>query len=80
MRIFAGMKKYRITERDYLKAHRKARREEEIDRHDRPVRIGGVKPSKKRYDRKREKAVLKKLPFFVRQISCGFVRTAAPAG
>lgn len=48
MRIFAGMKKYGITEKDYLKAHRKARREEEIDRHDRPVRIGGVKPSKKR--------------------------------
>ena len=33
------MKKHKITEQDYLKAHRKAGREEEIARHGRPVGI-----------------------------------------
>lgn len=57
------MKKHKITERDYLKAHRKAGREEEIARHGRPVGLHAVHKSKKAYDRKREKAGLKNLPF-----------------
>lgn len=57
--------KMRITREDYLKANRKASREEEIEAHGHPLRIGGVHKSKKVYDRKRSKAVLKKaLPYF----------------
>lgn len=57
------MKKHKITEQDYLKAHRKAGREEEIARHGRPVGLHAVHKSKKAYDRKREKAGLRNLPF-----------------
>ena len=57
------MKKHRITEQDYLRAHRKAGREEEIARHGRPVGLHAVHKSKKAYDRKREKAGLRNLPF-----------------
>ena len=49
--------KKRITEQDYLKAHRKASREEEIARHGRPVGQSRVHRSKK------TKAGLKRLPF-----------------
>lgn len=52
------MKKQKITQQDYLKAHRKASREEEIARHGRPARFRAVHKSKKAYDRKREKAGL----------------------
>lgn len=60
------MKRHKITQQDYLKAHRKASREEEIARHGKPA---GLRPkthrSKKTYDRKREKAGIRKiLPFF----------------
>ena len=55
--------KKRITEQDYLKAHRKASREEEIARHGRPVGQSRVHRSKKAYDRKKTKAGLKRLPF-----------------
>lgn len=55
--------KKRITEQDYLKAHRKASREEEIARHGRPVGQSRVHRSKKVYDRKKTKAGLKRLPF-----------------
>ena len=55
--------KKRITEQDYLKAHRKASREEEIARHSRPVGQSRVHRSKKAYDRKKTKAGLKRLPF-----------------
>ncbi|MGN0045400.1 hypothetical protein [Alistipes indistinctus] len=47
--------KKRITEQDYLKAHRKASREEEIARHGRPVGQSRVHRSKKAYDRKRRR-------------------------
>lgn len=58
--------KMRITREDYLKANRKASREEEIVAHGHPVRIGGVHKSKKVYDRKRSKAEMKKaLPYFL---------------
>ena len=53
--LMAEMKK-RITEQDYLKAHRKASREEEIARHGRPVGQSRVHRSKKAYDRKKTKA------------------------
>lgn len=56
--------KFKITRADYLKAARKARREEEIAEHLRPVNINRVHKSKKVYNRKRNKADLKKdLPF-----------------
>lgn len=57
------MKKQKITQQDYLKAHRKASREEEIAQHGRPARLRAVHKSKKTYDRKREKAGLRSLPF-----------------
>ncbi len=57
------MKKQKITQQDYLKAHRKASREEEITQHGRPARLRAVHKSKKTYDRKREKAGLRNLPF-----------------
>lgn len=56
------MKNRKITQQDYLRAHCKASREEEIARHGKPV---GLRPktyrSKKTYDRKREKAGIKKM-------------------
>ena len=60
-----NMKKRQITQQDYLMAHRKASREEEIARHGKPV---GLRPkthcSKKTYNRKKEKAGIRKiLPF-----------------
>lgn len=58
-----NMKKQKITQQDYLKAHRKASREEEITQHGRPARLRAVHKSKKTYDRKREKAGLRNLPF-----------------
>jgi hypothetical protein len=54
------MKKHKITQQDYLKAHRKASREEEIGRHGRAASLRpAVHRSKKTYNRKREKAGLK---------------------
>lgn len=55
----------KITQEDYLKANRKASREEEIKAHGHPLRIGGVHKSKKVYDRRKSKAEMKKaLPYF----------------
>ena len=48
--------KKKITERDYIKANRKASREAEIKYHTRPVRLERVHKSKKVYDRKRQEA------------------------
>ncbi|MCB6972167.1 MULTISPECIES: hypothetical protein [Butyricimonas] len=57
--------KTKITREDYLKATRKARREEEIREHLHPVNISRVHKSKKVYNRKRSKAALnKELPYF----------------
>ena len=75
------MKKHKITEQDYLKAHRKAGREEEIARHGRPVGLHAVHKSKKAYDRKREKAGLRNLPFpFYLFAEYAGPLTTAPAG
>jgi len=41
----------KIGEKDYMKANRKAAREEEIDAHGKPVRFGGMHKSKKQYNR-----------------------------
>lgn len=58
------MKTLKITEQDYLKAHRKASREEEIALHGQPVRQRpSVHRSEKIYNRKRAKAGKKLLPF-----------------
>lgn len=58
------MKKRTFTQRDYIKANRRASRLEEIENHSRPVSIAGVHKSKKVYDRKRVKAEMKKaLPY-----------------
>ncbi|MFV0555029.1 MAG: hypothetical protein ACK5LR_10055 [Mangrovibacterium sp.] len=59
------MKTMKITQRDYIKANRKASREAEIENHNRPVSFHRVHKSKKVYDRKRSKAEQKKaLPYF----------------
>lgn len=50
--------KFKITRADYLKAMRKARRDEEIREHLHPVNINRVHKSKKVYNRKRNKADL----------------------
>jgi len=42
----------KIGEKDFMKANRKASREEEIERHGKPVRIGGLHKSKTNYTRK----------------------------
>lgn len=66
------MKKQKITQQDYLKAHRKASREEEIAQHGRPARLRAVHKSKKTYDRKREKAGLRSLPFSFSAVNPGW--------
>ncbi len=50
--------KKKITEQDYVKAHRKASREEEIALHGHPLPRKRVHKSKKQYDRKKIKAGL----------------------
>lgn len=58
------MKKRTFTQRDYIKANRRASRLAEIENHSRPVSIAGIHKSKKVYDRKRVKAEIKKaLPY-----------------
>lgn len=58
------MKKRTFTQRDYIKANRRASRLAKIENHSRPVSIAGVHKSKKVYDRKRVKAEIKKaLPY-----------------
>ncbi|MBP7485885.1 MAG: hypothetical protein KA789_00415 [Parabacteroides sp.] len=56
------MKKQKITQNDYIKAHRKASREEEIQNHTHPINYGRVQQSKKVYNRKKDKADDKGLP------------------
>lgn len=63
-------KKFRITEKDFLLANRKASREEEIAQYGKQILFRTIKQkSKKVYDRKRlKKAGIKitdDLPFFV---------------
>ena len=57
--------KTRITQQDYIKAFRKASREQEIEAHQKPVfqRLN-VHQSKKIYNRKKAKASDKNLPCF----------------
>mgnify|MGYP000252279715 CR=1 FL=1 len=65
------MKKQKITQNDYIKAHRKASREEEIQNHTHPINYGRVQQSKKVYNRKKDKADDKGLPgFFMSITSC----------
>ncbi|MCD7794222.1 MAG: hypothetical protein LUH46_05060 [Alistipes sp.] len=72
------MKKQKISQQDYLKAHRKASREEEIEQHGRPARFRAVHKSKKAYDRKREKAGSSDLPFsFYQEMLASPPRTTA---
>ncbi|MFI3262628.1 MAG: hypothetical protein R3Y26_06945 [Rikenellaceae bacterium] len=60
------MKQLKITEKDYLRAHRKASREAEISTFGKQVsHRTKVQKSKKTYDRTGNKAALKKLPFFL---------------
>ena len=42
----------KIGEKDFIKANRKASREEEINSHGKPVKFGGIHNSKKNYTRK----------------------------
>lgn len=42
----------KIGQKDFMKANRKAAREEEIERHGKPVKFGGLHNSKKNYTRK----------------------------
>ena len=55
-------KKMKFTQEDYLKANRKASREEEIEKHGRPVSFNRIHVSKKVYNRKRIKAGFCRLP------------------
>ena len=41
----------KIGEKDFMKANRKASRDEEINSHGKPVKFGGLHKSKKQYDR-----------------------------
>ena len=55
----------KTTERDYLKANRRASREAEIENHTHPISFSRVHKTKKVYDRKRQKADDKRhLPSF----------------
>ncbi len=56
------MKKRRFTEKDYIKAVRRASREDEIEAHGKPLSHTRVHGSKRAYDRKKEKAVREELP------------------
>ncbi len=59
------MKNLKITERDYLKANRKASREEEIASFGKPLPKSKVHKSKKIYDRKKAKAETETQPNFL---------------
>ncbi|MFR9542474.1 MAG: hypothetical protein SNJ29_10050 [Rikenellaceae bacterium] len=60
------MKQRKITEQDYLKANRKASREEEIATYGKQItHRTKIQKSKKSYDRTGHKAALRKLPFFL---------------
>ena len=53
------MKKFRITQEDYIKANRKASREEEIEMFGKQIYNRHlIHKSKKKYDRKRDRKVL----------------------
>lgn len=56
-------RKDKITQEDYLRANRKASREEEISRYGHPLCHKRIYKSKKVYDRKRIKAGDRNLPF-----------------
>lgn len=64
------MKKMRITESDYIKANRKASREAEIENHTHSIGFKRVHKSKKVYDRKRNKAEDKTLPYLFLHYHC----------
>lgn len=66
-----NMKK-KITEQYYIKANRKASREEEIKAHGKPLPKSKVHNSRKAYDRNKTKAGIKRLPYFFPQIETDF--------
>ncbi len=51
------MKKRRTTEKDYIKAVRRASRESEIEAHGKPLARTRIHRSKRAYDRKKSKAL-----------------------
>lgn len=54
-----NMMKYKITQEDYIKANRKASREEEIELYGKQIyNRHVVHKSKKKYDRKKERKIL----------------------
>lgn len=57
------MKRLRITQQDYIKANRKASREEEIALHGKPLPQRRIHSSKKTYNRQTQKAGIKNLLF-----------------
>ncbi len=61
--------KEKITKEDYIKAHRKLSREEEIQSHGHPVSHQRIHVSKKVYNRKKMKAGDKGLPYFLSKLS-----------
>ncbi len=64
------MKQKKITEQDYIKAHRKSSREEEIATFGKQVtHRTKVQKSKKVYDRKGNKAAIKRLPYLILHLS-----------
>ena len=62
--------KRKITTKDYLKAHRKASREAEIETYGHPICHKRVFASKKLYNRKKQKASDNGLPLFLPQRGC----------
>lgn len=65
-----AVKSRKITQRDYIRANRKASREAEIENHSRPVNYRRVHKSKKAYNRKRMKADDKKGSAFFYAPAC----------
>lgn len=65
--------KKRITASDYLVANRRASRAEEIAAHGRQIVCRAVHRSKKTYDRNREKAGMRRLPFLLADGGIGFM-------
>lgn len=62
-------KKKKLDLMDYIKASRKGSREAEIENHGRPISYNHVQESRKVYNRKRNKADLRRgdLPYSVKE-------------
>lgn len=65
------MNRMKITEKDYVKANRKASREQEIETYGKPISmITRIVVSKKKYNRRRDR----KIPSFFLRIIVNFYR------